>query len=193
MLVQPGVPAMTAPEAMPNKAGRLKFYAPASVRAHFDPTLRVVGFGGDRFNFRKVNERAGQGARTASAAVAICRLAESRAQSPGRSMRLPEFAWRGLETRGRAMNSPVVKRSTVIAGHKTSVSLEDAFWKGLKEIARGRGLTLSEMVTVIDSGRAQGNLSSALRLFVLDHYRAQIGMEAGTDLPASDMQTQVSA
>ena len=76
------------------------------------------------------------------------------------------------------MKSPVVKRSIVIAGHKTSVSLEDAFWKGLKEIATGRGLTLSEMVGTIDSGRAQGNLSSALRLFVLDHYRAQIGIEA---------------
>jgi predicted DNA-binding ribbon-helix-helix protein len=76
------------------------------------------------------------------------------------------------------MKSPVVKRSIVIAGHKTSVSLEDAFWKGLKEIATGRGLTLSEMVGAIDSGRAQGNLSSALRLFVLDHYRTQIGSEA---------------
>jgi len=76
------------------------------------------------------------------------------------------------------MKSPVVKRSIVIAGHKTSVSLEDAFWKGLKEIATGRGLTLSEMVGAIDSGRAQGNLSSALRLFVLDHYRTQIGIEA---------------
>jgi predicted DNA-binding ribbon-helix-helix protein len=75
------------------------------------------------------------------------------------------------------MKSPVVKRSIVIAGHKTSVSLEDAFWKGLKEIALGRDLTLSEMVAAIDSVRAQGNLSSALRLFVLDHYRAQIGLE----------------
>jgi predicted DNA-binding ribbon-helix-helix protein len=91
------------------------------------------------------------------------------------------------------MNSPVVKRSIVIAGHKTSVSLEDAFWKGLKEIAIGRGLTLSEMVTAIDTGRAQGNLSSTLRLFVLDHYRAQIGMEAGTDLPAPNTQARVSA
>ena len=86
------------------------------------------------------------------------------------------------------MKSPVVKRSIVIAGHKTSVSLEDAFWKGLKEIAMGRHLTLSEMVSAIDSGRAHGNLSSALRLFVLDHYRAQISIEAGTDLPASNMQ-----
>jgi predicted DNA-binding ribbon-helix-helix protein len=76
------------------------------------------------------------------------------------------------------MKSPVVKRSIVIAGHKTSVSLEDAFWKGLKEIARGRDLTLSEMVSAIDNERAQGNLSSALRLFVLDQYRAQIGIEA---------------
>jgi predicted DNA-binding ribbon-helix-helix protein len=83
------------------------------------------------------------------------------------------------------MKSPVVKRSIVVAGHKTSVSLEDAFWKGLKEIATGRGLTLSEMVGEIDSARAQGNLSSTLRLFVLDHYRAQIAGVAGTNLPGS--------
>ena len=70
------------------------------------------------------------------------------------------------------MKSPVVKRSIVIAGHKTSVSLEDAFWKGLKDIAIVRNITLSDLVASIDSGRAGGNLSSAIRLFVLDHYRA---------------------
>jgi len=71
------------------------------------------------------------------------------------------------------MKSPVVKRSIVIAGHKTSVSLEDAFWKGLKEIAGARGVTLSDLVAAIDTQRRQGNLSSAIRLFVLDHFRAQ--------------------
>jgi predicted DNA-binding ribbon-helix-helix protein len=85
------------------------------------------------------------------------------------------------------MKSPVVKRSIVIAGHKTSVSLEDAFWKGLKEIAMGRDLTLSQMVAAIDSERAQGNLSSALRLFVLDHFRAQIGA-AGGRVPLSGIE-----
>lgn len=69
------------------------------------------------------------------------------------------------------MKSPVVKRSIVIAGHKTSVSLEDAFWEALKEIAGARRLTLSDLVATIDSARTQGNLSSAIRLFVLDHYR----------------------
>jgi predicted DNA-binding ribbon-helix-helix protein len=73
------------------------------------------------------------------------------------------------------MKSPVVKRSIVIAGHKTSVSLEDAFWKCLKEIAGDRQMTLSDLVASIDTGRHHGNLSSAIRLFVLDHYRAQIG------------------
>jgi len=72
------------------------------------------------------------------------------------------------------MKSPVIKRSIVIAGHKTSVSLEDAFWKGLKEIAVGRDKTLSDLVAEIDTGRAHGNLSSAIRLFVLDHYRTRI-------------------
>lgn len=70
------------------------------------------------------------------------------------------------------MKSPVVKRSIVIAGHKTSVSLEDAFWRCLKEIAGGREQTLSDLVASIDSERQHGNLSSAIRLFVLDHYRS---------------------
>jgi predicted DNA-binding ribbon-helix-helix protein len=72
------------------------------------------------------------------------------------------------------MKSPVVKRSIVIAGHKTSVSLEDAFWKGLKEIAGGRDMTLSDLVAAIDSERQHGNLSSAIRLYVLDFYRNQL-------------------
>jgi predicted DNA-binding ribbon-helix-helix protein len=77
------------------------------------------------------------------------------------------------------MKSPVVKRSIVIAGHKTSVSLEDAFWKGLKEIASGRDATLSQLVASIDADRQHGNLSSALRLFVLDFYRNQLSEEIG--------------
>jgi predicted DNA-binding ribbon-helix-helix protein len=69
------------------------------------------------------------------------------------------------------MKSPVVKRSIVIAGHKTSVSLEDAFWAALKEIAAERRVTLSDLVSSIDTDRHQGNLSSTIRLFVLDFYR----------------------
>jgi predicted DNA-binding ribbon-helix-helix protein len=71
------------------------------------------------------------------------------------------------------MNSLVIKRSIVIAGHKTSVSLEDAFWQGLKEIAAARHLSLTELIAAIDGGRRDGNLSSAIRLFVLDHYRGR--------------------
>jgi len=71
------------------------------------------------------------------------------------------------------MKSQIVKRSIVIAGHKTSVSLEDAFWKALKDIAAGRHMTLSELVGAIDAERRHGNLSSAVRLFVLDYYRAR--------------------
>lgn len=71
------------------------------------------------------------------------------------------------------MKSLVVKRSIVIGGHKTSVSLEDAFWRGLKEIAQGHHVTLSTIVSEIDNGRRQGNLSSAIRLFVLDNLRTR--------------------
>lgn len=69
------------------------------------------------------------------------------------------------------MKSQVVKRSVVVGGHKTSVSLEDAFWNGLREIANRRDITLSDLVAAIDSQRDHSNLSSAIRLFVLDHYR----------------------
>ncbi|MGA7428831.1 MAG: ribbon-helix-helix domain-containing protein [Xanthobacteraceae bacterium] len=71
------------------------------------------------------------------------------------------------------MKSPVVKRSIVIAGHKTSISLEDAFWKALKDIAIARHATLSDLVASIDTERQHGNLSSAIRLFVLDHYQSK--------------------
>jgi predicted DNA-binding ribbon-helix-helix protein len=72
------------------------------------------------------------------------------------------------------MKSQVIKRSILIAGHRTSVSLEDAFWHGLKEIASIRDMTLSDLVAAIDSARNHGNLSSVIRLFVLDFYREQI-------------------
>ena len=71
------------------------------------------------------------------------------------------------------MKSPVVKRSIGVAGHKTSVSLEEDFWNGMKEISSARNKTLSELVGEIDSKRQQGNLSSAIRLFVLDYFRSR--------------------
>jgi predicted DNA-binding ribbon-helix-helix protein len=69
------------------------------------------------------------------------------------------------------MPSAVVKRSIVIAGHKTSVSLEDSFWTGLKEIAQDSQLTLSDLVNKVDTGRVNANLSSALRVYVFQHFR----------------------
>jgi predicted DNA-binding ribbon-helix-helix protein len=75
--------------------------------------------------------------------------------------------------RGRRLKSSVSKRSIVIAGHKTSVSLEDQFWNSLKEIAGQRGITLAELVATIDRDRNHANLSSAIRLFVLGVYRDQ--------------------
>ena len=69
--------------------------------------------------------------------------------------------------------NPIWKRSIVIAGHKTSVSLEDEFWNSLKEIAAERRMTLAELVAGIDGNRQHPNLSSAIRLFVLGVYRDQ--------------------
>lgn len=67
------------------------------------------------------------------------------------------------------------KRSVVIAGHKTSVSLEPEFWDALKEIAAGRNISVNQIVRDIDTGH-EGNLSSAIRLHILRHYRALAGV-----------------
>ena len=72
------------------------------------------------------------------------------------------------------MNTVVKKRSVLVAGRKTSVSLEDAFWQALKDIARERQVSVSNVVAGIESARVTQNLSSALRLFVLEHYRSQV-------------------
>jgi predicted DNA-binding ribbon-helix-helix protein len=68
------------------------------------------------------------------------------------------------------VKSLIVKRSVVIDGHKTSVSLEESFWTDLKEIAHTQHTTISKVIEGIDKER-QGNLSSAIRLFVLDQVR----------------------
>ena len=68
---------------------------------------------------------------------------------------------------------PDVKRSIVVGGHKTSITLEEAFWTELKAIALTEKMTAAELVTRIDGTREQGNLSSAIRLFVLRHVRNQ--------------------
>jgi len=68
------------------------------------------------------------------------------------------------------VKSHIIKRSVVIDRHKTSVSLEESFWKDLKEIAHSQHVTISKVIEKIDKTR-QGNLSSAIRLFVLDQVR----------------------
>jgi predicted DNA-binding ribbon-helix-helix protein len=69
------------------------------------------------------------------------------------------------------MKSPVIKRSIIVDGHKTSITLEDAFWSSLKEIAQAQGATVAQTVTEIDKTRQRANLSSAVRLFVFDWVR----------------------
>jgi len=67
-----------------------------------------------------------------------------------------------------AQSARVVKRSLVIAGHRTSISIEDAFWLRLRRIARERGLSLNSLAATVDASRGEANLSSAIRLFVLE-------------------------
>ena len=80
------------------------------------------------------------------------------------------------------MKSPVVKRSIVLAGHKTSVSFEDEFCYALKKIASDRHVTLSEVVGDIAAQRQHGNFSSALRLFVLEYYRGKAAEKPGDEM-----------
>jgi predicted DNA-binding ribbon-helix-helix protein len=72
------------------------------------------------------------------------------------------------------MNSSVKKRSIVMGKHKTSISLEDKFWACLREIARERATTASKLVGMLDAERNGANLSSMIRVFVLDHYRNNV-------------------
>jgi predicted DNA-binding ribbon-helix-helix protein len=70
------------------------------------------------------------------------------------------------------MRSLVFKRAIVIDGQKTSVSLENEFWDGLREIARRQNVALSTLVKQIDNGRTTDNLSSAIRVFVFNYFYA---------------------
>ena len=82
------------------------------------------------------------------------------------------------------MKSAIVKRSIVLNGHKTSVSLENEFWDGLREISDLQNTKLSALVQQIDLERRSANLSSAIRIFVLNHVR---GQAAGGQTPAQDL------
>jgi predicted DNA-binding ribbon-helix-helix protein len=77
----------------------------------------------------------------------------------------------GTSRGGEAVKSLISKRSVVIAGRKTSLSLEDEFWNSLKDIAVERSVTVAALVAEIDGNRQHANLSSAIRLFVLGVYR----------------------
>ena len=67
--------------------------------------------------------------------------------------------------------SPVAKRSIMLAGNKTSVSLEKSFWDGLNEIADEERITRSALIERIDTYRIDHNLSSSIRIFVLNYFR----------------------
>jgi predicted DNA-binding ribbon-helix-helix protein len=69
------------------------------------------------------------------------------------------------------MRSVIIKRSVIVNGHRTSVTVEDAFWTELKFVARQKGVSLSDLITSIDRDKQASNLSSALRVFVLKHCR----------------------
>ena len=83
------------------------------------------------------------------------------------------------------MKRSVTKRSLIIAGHKTSISVEDPFWKALQDIAAAKGITVSELVAHIDRDRQQRNLSSHIRLFVLAYYQSQVAALGATDQTVS--------
>ena len=80
-----------------------------------------------------------------------------------------ELKWKGHAT----MKSSIIKRSVIVNGHKTSISLEDAFWSEVKAIASEKNSTISELLTNIDRDRQASNLSSTLRVFILKHHRDQ--------------------
>jgi predicted DNA-binding ribbon-helix-helix protein len=85
------------------------------------------------------------------------------------------------------MRSAVAKRSVVISGHKTSVSLEDSFWNEVQAIAKSRRITVSHLLHHIDHDRQNANLSSAIRVYVLQHLREQASAQ---QQPSQSQQSQ---
>ena len=77
-----------------------------------------------------------------------------------------------MTERDQPLATRIAKHSLVIAGHRTSISLEDAFWSELKSIAARQGSPLAGLVAEIDARRGEANLSSAIRVFVLESLRA---------------------
>jgi len=72
------------------------------------------------------------------------------------------------------MNARPIKRSLTLRGHRTSVSLEDAFWRAFREIAEERSLAINELAAQIDAERdMETGLATAIRLFVLEHYKSR--------------------
>ena len=97
-----------------------------------------------------------------------------------------------------SQKSKVVKRSVMIDGHQTSVSLEDDFWVALHEISAAQGVGISELAATIDHGREHANLSSAIRLYVLDYYQRldsgrtpKVEATPATDLPCFQVEDWV--
>ena len=81
------------------------------------------------------------------------------------------------------MKSDIVKRSVILNGHKTSISLENEFWLCLREIVDQKKVKLSVLLRQIDDERHHANLSSAVRVFVLNHMRSQAAVQAPPILP----------
>jgi predicted DNA-binding ribbon-helix-helix protein len=104
-------------------------------------------------------------------------VADLAGPEPSRSSR--NFTFGCTAERG-PMKSPIIKRSVILNGHKTSVSLEQPFWVELKAIAVERKVSLHRLISEIDANRQQHNLSSALRLFVLAKYRPATAARSAT-------------
>ena len=92
--------------------------------------------------------------------------------------------------------SLTIPRSILIAGRKTSVRLENAFWVGLQEIADQRLMALPGLIATIDAQRQHGNRSSALRLFVLEYYRRRVAdapeASSGISVPQSSSTSRLT-
>jgi predicted DNA-binding ribbon-helix-helix protein len=97
-----------------------------------------------------------------------------------------EFGSPPARNHSRPAEGRIMKRSLVIAGHKTSISLEEPFWTAFREIALARSQTLSKLAELIDSERCGSNLSSAIRVFVFEHYRTQCFAAAAVAQPSAN-------
>ena len=135
---------------------------------------------------RKKKARTDKEVRASQNRVAFGRTRAERdvAQGRERHRRSAASISTGATTRPNDMSGGILKRSVAIAGHRTSISLEEPFWEALREMAERESISVQRLIGRIDAERGDQNLSSAIRVYIVDRLRGDLSRPAEPELRA---------